>query len=29
MWFDAHYFPVGMKDRVWIVAVPGNATLPA
>ena len=29
MWFDAHYFPAGMNDRVWIVAVPGNATLPA
>jgi len=24
MWFDAHYFPEGMRDRAWIVAVPGN-----
>jgi hypothetical protein len=29
MWFDARYFPENMKDRVWVVAVPGNATLPA
>jgi hypothetical protein len=29
MWFDAHYFPQNMKDRVWVVAVPGNAAWPA
>jgi hypothetical protein len=29
MWFDAHYFPENMKDRAWVVAVPGNAILPA
>jgi hypothetical protein len=29
MWFDAHYFPQGMKDRVYVVAVPGIAPLPA
>jgi hypothetical protein len=29
MWFDAHYFPQGMKDRVYVVAVPGNTPLPA
>jgi hypothetical protein len=23
MWFDAHYFPKGMQDRVYVVAVPG------
>jgi predicted double-glycine peptidase len=22
MWFDAHYFPVGMRDRAYVVAVP-------
>lgn len=22
MWFDAHYFPAYMRDRVWVVAVP-------
>ncbi|MDD5143299.1 C39 family peptidase [Methanoregula sp.] len=22
MWFDAHYFPQGMQDRVYVVAVP-------
>jgi hypothetical protein len=27
MWFDAHYLPENMKDRVWVVAVPGNASL--
>jgi hypothetical protein len=29
MWFDAHYFPQGMKDRVYVVAVPGTAPIPA
>ena len=29
MWFDAHYFPENMKDRVWVVAVPANAARPA
>jgi hypothetical protein len=29
MWFDAHYFPETMKDRAWVVAVPGNTSLPA
>lgn len=29
MWFDARYFPENMKDRAWVVAVPGNATLQA
>ncbi|MCK9580337.1 MAG: C39 family peptidase [Methanoregula sp.] len=29
MWFDAHYFPEGMRDRVYVVAVPGNTPLPA
>jgi hypothetical protein len=29
MWFDAHYFPNGMKDRVYVVAVPGTTSLPA
>jgi hypothetical protein len=29
MWFDAHYFPENMKDRAWVVAVPGNAAPPA
>jgi predicted double-glycine peptidase len=24
MWFDAHYFPEGMRDRVYVVAVPGT-----
>jgi hypothetical protein len=29
MWFDAHYFPAGMNDRVYVVAVPGTTPLPA
>lgn len=29
MWFDARYFPENMKDRAWVVAVPGNASRPA
>ena len=29
MWFDAHYFPPGMQDRIWVVAVPGGTPLPA
>jgi hypothetical protein len=29
MWFDAHYFPQNMKDRTWVVAVPGNTARPA
>jgi hypothetical protein len=29
MWFDAHYFPETMRDRVWIVAVPAATPLPA
>lgn len=29
MWFDAHYFPEGMRDRVWLVAIPANATSPS
>lgn len=24
MWFDAHYFPENMKDRAYVVAVPGT-----
>jgi hypothetical protein len=28
MWFDAHYFPEGMRDRVWVVAMPANMTGP-
>jgi hypothetical protein len=24
MWFDAHYFPDGMKDRIWVVAMPAS-----
>jgi len=28
-WFDAHYFPVNMQDRAWVVAMPANATRPA
>jgi hypothetical protein len=27
-WFDAHYFPPGMNNRVYVVAVPGNTPLP-
>ena len=23
MWFDAHYFPEEMRNRAWVVAVPG------
>jgi len=23
MWFDAHYFPANMKNRVYVIAVPG------
>jgi len=29
MWFDAHYFPEGMRDRVYVVAVPLGTPLPA
>jgi hypothetical protein len=29
MWFDAHYFPEGMRERVYITAVPGGTPLPA
>jgi hypothetical protein len=29
MWFDAHYFPEGMRDRIYVVAVPNNTPLPA
>lgn len=29
MWFDAHYFPPGMRDRVYVVAVPEGTPLPA
>ena len=29
MWFDAHYFLPDMKDRVYVVAVPGTTPLPA
>ena len=29
MWFDAHYFPENMKNRVYVVVVPGNTTLPS
>jgi hypothetical protein len=28
MWFDAHYFPENMRDRVYVVAVPGSRPLP-
>jgi predicted double-glycine peptidase len=28
MWFDAHYFPENMKNRVWVVAVPKTTPLP-
>ena len=28
MWFDAHYFPECMQDRVWVVAVAGSVTRP-
>lgn len=28
MWFDAHYFPEGMRDRAYVVAVPGSTPLP-
>ncbi len=24
MWFDDHYFPATMRDRAWVVAVPGR-----
>jgi hypothetical protein len=24
MWFDAHYFPEEMRNRAWVVAVPGT-----
>jgi hypothetical protein len=29
MWFDTHYFPENMRDRVYVVAVPGTTSLPA
>jgi hypothetical protein len=29
MWFDAHYFPENMRDRAYVIAVPGTAPLPA
>jgi hypothetical protein len=29
MWFDAHYFPEGMRERAYVVAVPGTIPLPA
>lgn len=29
MWFDAHYFPEGMQDRAYVIAVPGTNPLPA
>ena len=29
MWFDAHYFRENMRDRAYVIAVPGNAPLPA
>ena len=29
MWFDAHYFPEMMRDRAYVVAVPGNTILPS
>jgi hypothetical protein len=25
MWFDAHYFPEKMRERAYVVAVPGNS----
>jgi len=28
MWFDAHYFPPGMQNRVYVVAVPPGKNLP-
>jgi len=28
MWFDAHYFPEAMRDRVYVVAVPAGTPLP-
>lgn len=29
MWFDAHYFPENMRERVYVVAVPAGIPLPA
>ncbi len=29
MWFDAHYFPENMRDRAYVVVVPGNTTHPS
>lgn len=29
MWFDAHYFPEGMQNRIFVVAVPPDKPLPA
>lgn len=27
MWFDSHYFPENMRNRVYVLAVPGNTSL--
>ncbi len=29
MWFDAHYFPENMRERAYVVAVPGNSPHPS
>jgi hypothetical protein len=29
MWFDAHYFPEQMRNRAYVVVVPGNTTHPS
>ena len=29
MWFDAHYFPENMRERAYVVAVPGNSPIPS
>jgi hypothetical protein len=29
LWFDAHYFPENMRQRVYVTAVPGTAIPPA
>jgi hypothetical protein len=29
MWFDAHYFPEGMRERAYVVAVPKTSPLPS
>jgi len=29
MWFDAHYFPENMRERAYVVAVPGSSPIPS